>query len=98
MHEHGLAKEIWPQMQRIAEANSFAKVTRVDMTIGSLHGVSTDLMVHSLADHAFPGTIFAGAELNVSTVDPAETLSLPDQKPTDATGWELMITRMEGDK
>ena len=98
MHEHGLAKEIWPQMQRIAEENGFAKVTRVDLTVGSLHGVSSDFMAHSLADHAFPGTIFEGVDLNITTVDPAETLSLSDQKPTPATGWELMITRMEGDK
>ena len=99
MHEHGLAKELWPEMQRIAEQGGFKKVTRVDMTVGSLHGVSADFLAHSFVDHAFTGTIFEGAELNISLVDPTQQYSTPDQDaPVAASGWELMITRIEGDK
>ena len=98
MHEHGLAKEIWPQIQQIADDNGFSKVTRVDLTVGSLHGVAAEMMAHSLEDHAFCGTIFDGAHVNVTTVDPTATLELPKQEPTVATGWELMITGMEGDR
>ena len=99
MHEHGLAKELWPQMRRIAEENGFGKVTRVDMTVGSLHGVRADFLAHSLVDHAFAGTIFQGAQLNIAVVDPAESFTPPGRRePVTATGWELMITSMEGER
>ena len=99
MHEHGLAKELWPQMQQAARSSGFAKVTRVDMIVGGLHGVSADFLAHSLREHAFGGTIFEGAELNIALVDPAEELAVPGQPGRlTASGWELMITRIEGDK
>jgi len=99
MHEHGLARDIWPNMQEIAKENGFKKVTRVDMVFGSLHAVENDLMIHSFADHIFPGTCFASAEVNIQVVDPGDELDIPGQtKGSAATGWELLISRMEGDK
>ena len=99
MHEHGLAKELWPEMQRIAQDSGFKQVSRVDMTVGSLHGVAPDFLKHSFVDHAFEGTIFAGAELNIVVVDPADELPAgPSGDKSAADGWELMITRIEGEK
>jgi hypothetical protein len=99
MHEHGLAKELWPQMQQIAADGGFVKVTGVDMVVGSLHMVQGDFLVHSFVDHAFGGTIFEGAEVNVRTVDPGERFTPAGSgEPRTADGWELMITRIEGDK
>jgi len=99
MHEHGLAKELWPEMQRIAAENGFSRVARVDMTVGSLHGVAGDFLAHSFVDHAFIGTMFEGAKLNVAVVDPGESFTPAGQNEAmTATGWELMITRIEGDK
>jgi len=96
MHEHGLARELWPQLKQIAETNEYVKVTRVDMTVGSLHGVSADFLAHSF-EHAFEGTYFEGAEMNITVVDPEQEVELPGQAPDKAGGWELLITRMDGD-
>ena len=49
MHEHGLAKELWPELKQIAERGGFVTVSRVDMTVGSLHGVSGEFLAHSFA-------------------------------------------------
>ena len=99
MHEHGLAKELWPQLQQIAEQNEFTKVTRVEMIVGSLHGVSADFLAHSFVDHAFCGTKFEGAEMNVTVVDPEQEFVPPGQSdPIQAGGWELLISCMEGEK
>ena len=97
MHEHGLAKELWPQLQQLAEAKDFAKVTRIDMVVGMLHGVSADFLAHSF-EHAFENTNFEGAQVNITVVDPGEQLPTRDEDdpPSTASGWELMVTRIEG--
>ena len=97
MHEHGLAKELWPQLQQLAEANNYAKVTRIEMIVGMLHGVSADFLAHSF-EHAFENTNFEGAKVNVTVVDPGDSLPAGDEgdAPTDASGWELMVTLIEG--
>lgn len=97
MHEHGLARDLWPQLEQIAATNGYSTVTRVDMTVGSLHGVSADFLAHSF-QHAFEGTSFHGAEVNITVIDPGETLTLGSSAPTVASGWELLITRMEGEE
>ena len=98
MHEHGLAKELWPQLRQIAEQSGFVKVTRVDMAVGALHGVSADFLAHSF-EHAFEGSNFEGAAMDIRIVDPGDVVRAPD-RPDDmtATGWELLISRIEGDK
>ncbi len=97
MHEHGLAKELWPQLRQLAEAKDFAKVTRIDMIVGMLHGVSGDFLAHSF-EHAFEDTNFEGAKVNVTVVDPGDKVPAGDEgdAPSAASGWELMVTRIEG--
>ena len=98
MHEHGLAKELFPQLQNIAKNEGFQRVTRIDMTIGTLHGVSADFLAHSF-EHAFEGTNFEGAVVNISTVDPEDEFTPPNSdQPTVAHGWELLISRIEGEE
>ena len=98
MHEHQLTRELFPQMEQIAETRGFVKVTRMEMTVGSLHGVSGEFLEHSF-QHAFEKTSFEGAEMRVTVVDPADKFSAPGQpEELTATGWELLITLIEGDR
>jgi len=98
MHEHGLARELFPQLQSIAKNEGFGRITRIDMIIGTLHGVSADFLAHSF-QHAFEGTNFQGAVVNIRTVDPGEEFSPPNSdQPTVAHGWELLISRIEGEQ
>lgn len=97
MHESGLARELWPQLQQIAETRGIERVTRVEMIVGMLHGVSEEMLVHSF-EHAFEGTNFQGARLEISVVEPGESFRPPgnSQRQT-ATGWELLVVRLEGE-
>lgn len=96
MHEHGLAKELFPQLKQIADALGLEKVTRVEMIVGLLHGVAADFLAHSF-EHAFEGTNFEGAAVEITIVDPGQTFTPPDaDAPTEATGWELLVSRIEG--
>ena len=98
MHEHGLARELWPQLQQLAADRQLAKVTRVDMTVGMLHGVSAEFLAHSFV-HAFEDTNFEGAKVNITVVDPGDELAAgEDAEASTANGWELMVTRIEGDR
>ncbi|HUT60645.1 MAG TPA: hydrogenase/urease maturation nickel metallochaperone HypA [Phycisphaerae bacterium] len=96
MHEHGLAKELWPQLQAIAEAKGFRRVIRVEMIVGMLHGVTGEFLAHSF-EHAFAGTSFQGAAVSITVVDPGQEYIPPnsDQR-VSASGWELLVMRMEG--
>lgn len=98
MHEHGLAKELWPQLQQIATNGGFERVTRVEMIVGTLHGVSADFLAHSF-EHAFEDSDFEGATVKITTVDPGDEYTSPGaDAPTAAHGWELLITRIEGEQ
>ena len=97
MHEHGLARELWPQLQQIAEAKGLSKVTRIDMTVGMLHGVTADVLAHSF-EHAFEGTAFEGAETIITVVEPGDPMGTSTGESMTATGWELLITRIEGEQ
>jgi len=95
MHEHGLAKELWPQLRQIAEANGLARVTHLEMIVGLLHGVSAELLVHSF-QHAFEGTCFEGAEVTVTIVEPGQEFTPPNSSErTTAHGWELLVVRLD---
>lgn len=96
MHEHGLAKELWPQLEQIARAKGLRKVTRLSMTVGLLHGASAEMLSHSFA-HTFEGTCFEGVEMNIIVVDPGQQLAADEGGPATASGWEILITRIEGD-
>ena len=65
MHEHSLARELWPQLKQIADARGLGRVRRLEMIVGMLHGVSAEMLVHSFA-HAFEGTSFEGAEVLIT--------------------------------
>ena len=97
MHEHGLARELWPQLKQIAESKGLTRVTRLEMTVGMLHGGSGQSLVHSF-QHAFEGTSFEGAEVEVTVVDPGqEFVPAGSDEPVQATGWELLVSRIEGE-
>ena len=96
MHEHGLAKELWPQLQQIAQTKRLNRVQRVEMIVGMLHGVAADFLAHSF-EHAFEGTSFEGATVEITIVEPAEEYTVPGSGQSQtATGWELLVTRLEG--
>ena len=96
MHEHGLAKELWPQLKGIAEMKGLRRVHRMEMIVGMLHGVSAELLIHSF-EHAFAGSSFQGARVTITIVDPGDEYTPPNSDRTvKASGWELLIVRMEG--
>jgi len=97
VHEHGLAKELWPQLRDLAAAKGFRRVTRVDLVAGMLHGVSAEFLAHSLG-HAFEGSPFAGAEVNIRIVEPGQARPQGPGGPDAATGWELSVERIEGQR
>jgi hypothetical protein len=98
MHEHGLARELWPQLKQVADRAGFERVTRVEMIVGSLHGVSADFLAHSF-EHAFEGTNFEGAEIQIDLVDPGDQVDAPGRSDTMvANGFDLVIKRIEGRK
>ncbi|MGC9454700.1 MAG: hydrogenase/urease maturation nickel metallochaperone HypA [Phycisphaerae bacterium] len=98
MHEHGLAKELWPQLKQLAETHGYQRVRRIEMVVGMLHGVSADFLAHSF-EHAFEGTNFQGATVEITIVDPGEEYTPPGaDEPLTANGWELLITSFEGDE
>jgi Zn finger protein HypA/HybF involved in hydrogenase expression len=95
MHEHGLAKDLWPQLKQIADDRGLVRVKRLEMIIGLLHGVSAEGLVHSFA-HAFEGTNFEGAKVVITIVEPGQEFMSPNASvPTTAHGWELLIVRMD---
>ncbi len=95
MHEHGLAKDLFPQLKQIADARGLTRVKRLEMIVGLLHGASAETLVHSFT-HAFQGTNFEGAQVIVTIVEPGQEYMPPyASQPTTAHGWELLIVRME---
>ena len=96
MHEHGLAKELWPQLQQIAASKRLGRVYRVEMIVGMLHGVTADFLAHSF-EHAFEGSSFEGAVMTIRIVDPGQAYTPPGaSEPVVAGGWELLVTALEG--
>ncbi len=96
MHEHKLAREILPSLEKLARDNGLKKVTRIVLDVGMLHCVEADFLAHSF-EHAFEGTIFEGAQTDINIVEPGETLTNPDGGTTIATGREIIIKKIEGE-
>jgi Zn finger protein HypA/HybF involved in hydrogenase expression len=97
MRERGIARDLWPQLQRIAEDYGFTRVTRVEMTIGSSHGALAELLEHGFED-IFDGSPFAGAVVSVHVVEPGESFCHPiAEEAQTANGWEVLITDMVGE-
>lgn len=98
MHEHGLARELWPQLKGIAEGQGFKKVSYLEMIVGMLHGVSAEFLEHSF-EHTFEGTCFEGADIEIIIVEPGQKFRPPSSEESDtATGWELLVVKMQGEK
>ncbi len=96
MHEHGLAKELWPQLKGIAETRGLRRVDCVEMIVGLLHGATAEFLAHSF-EHAFAGTTFQGARVKITIVEPGQEFTPPNSdRPTAASGWELLVIKMEG--
>lgn len=96
MHEHGLARELWPQLQGIAEMRGLQRVDRVEMIVGLLHGVTADVLVHSL-EHTFAGSSFQGAAVVVTVVEAGQEYVPPNSdRRVAASGWEVLVLKMEG--
>jgi Zn finger protein HypA/HybF involved in hydrogenase expression len=93
MHEHGLARDLFPEFQRAARLHHFSRVTRVVLDIGMLHGADADFLAHSF-EHIFEGTIFEGAEVEIHILEPGQDLPDTDGK---ATGRELVIRSLTGE-
>ncbi len=96
MHEHGLAKELWPQLQQIAQQKGLTRVQKLEMTVGLLHGVSADFLAHSF-EHAFEGSLFEGAQVNITIVEPGQEFLVREGESTTANGWEILVTSIEGE-
>lgn len=98
MHEHGLARELWPQLKGIAETKGLRRVDRVEMIVGLLHGVTAELLAHSF-EHAFAGSTFQGARVQITVVEPGEEFTPPNSdRPARASGWEILVVRIEGEE
>lgn len=65
MHETGLARQLLPQIQKIAAEKGLNRVKKIKLEIGEGLGVEEDLLVHSLKDHLLPGTVAEGAEIEI---------------------------------
>ena len=95
MHEHGLAKELWPMLQQIASDKGLECVRRVEMVVGLLHGVSAEFLAHSF-EHLFAGSVWEGAAVEVQIVEPGQEYTVPGSDAAIiATGWELLVTHLE---
>jgi Zn finger protein HypA/HybF involved in hydrogenase expression len=98
MDERTLAADMLSQLQAIAGRSGYTWITRVEMVVGSLHGAAAETLVESLED-VFEGTQFEGAIVEVTLVGPQEEIKAPGRDDMMTTsGWELLITRIEGRK
>ena len=96
MHEHGLARDIYPELEKLAQENNLSKVTHVILDIGMLHGVEADFLAHSF-EHAFEGTIFEGAKVEINIIEPSQEILDENNKPAIATGREIIIRKIDGE-
>jgi Zn finger protein HypA/HybF involved in hydrogenase expression len=87
-----------PELQVIASRMGFAWVTRVELIVGSIHGVPADGLAEEF-ENAFECTSFEGAVVEVVIVRPQEEIKSPGRDDTmTTTGWEMLVRKMEGKK
>lgn len=97
MATESLVRDFWPQLQQIADAMGYFSVTSVTLKIGSSHGLKA-ADVEKQFKALFAGSVFAGARVMVEIVQPGQEFVAPnsDQLMT-ASGWELLVMKIEGD-
>jgi len=87
-----------PALQKAAEQAGLKKVTAVVLDVGMLHNVSEEFLAHSF-EHAFEGTVFQGAVVKINIIEPGRQIDpTVDEPAKQATGFELIIRRLEGEE
>lgn len=94
MHEHKLARDLFPQLEKIARENNLKKVNKVCIGFGMMHMVEPDFMIHSF-EHVFEGTIFEGAAVEIKIINPGESIK-EGEDIRKARGDEIIIEKLEG--
>ncbi len=68
MHELGIAQDFWAVINKNAEDNGLASITKITIVLGEASGIEEDFLRHSLKDHILPGTIGRDAEIVIVPV------------------------------
>lgn len=68
MHELGIAQDFWKTITDNASKNGLKRITKITIALGETSGIEEEFLRHSLVDHILPGTIAAGAELEVTSI------------------------------
>ena len=98
MNEQQLAADLFAQLKAVAEMRDLTWITRVEMIVGSMHGVSAKGLADEF-ERVFEGTNFEDARVELVIVQPQEEIQAPGRDDTMTTnGWELLIAKMEGRK
>lgn len=63
MHELGIAQDFLKVILQQAGEHHLSAVTKITIVLGEASGIERDFLHHSLKDHALPGTIAAGAQI-----------------------------------
>lgn len=96
MHEHQLARDVWPVLEQMARTHGLTKVTRVVLDVGIFHGATPEFLIHSF-EHLFEKTPFQGAAVEINTIEPGQTIQDPNRRPALATGREIIIRTLAGE-
>ncbi|MFA5863386.1 MAG: hydrogenase/urease maturation nickel metallochaperone HypA [Phycisphaerae bacterium] len=96
MHEHQLARDIWPELEKVARENNLSKVTHLILDIGMLHAVDPEFLLHSF-EHVFESTSFEGTKVEINIIEPGQNIPAENSGPALATGRELIIRKLIGE-
>ena len=87
---------MFPELQAIASRMGLAWITRLELIIGAMHEVAAEELARQF-EACFEGTSFEDARVEIVIVQPDQTISAPGRSDTlTATGWEILIRKMEG--
>lgn len=98
MPDSSLAQDLIPQLQAIAQGNGYRFVTRLELIVGSLHATAAEELKAQLLA-MFEETVFEDVSLEVTVVEPMQEIRAPGRDETvAASGWEVLIVRIEGSR
>ncbi|MBU4484572.1 hydrogenase maturation nickel metallochaperone HypA [bacterium] len=69
MHELGIAQDLFHVVKQKACAAKLTKIKVIKIKLGVASGIEESFLIHSFVDHLFPGTIAAGARLEIIKED-----------------------------